>query len=95
MLRNIVLLVVSVIGLAILRNLIREIGKFAARAMTGSGKKSAETAQSEVRSGGRLVRDPQTGTYVDPRHAVRAKVGHTVHYFESEASRDAYINANA
>ncbi|MCY4189667.1 MAG: hypothetical protein OXD30_14410, partial [Bryobacterales bacterium] len=44
---------------------------------------------------GRLVHDPQTGTYIDPAHAVRAKVRDTVHYFESEASRDAFLKADA
>lgn len=94
--RNILLLLIGVIGLAILRNLIREIGRFVSRAMgpSASAAKKAEQRQEErVQSGGKLVRDPNTGTYVDPAHAVRAKVGGTVHYFESEASRDAYLKS--
>ena len=96
MLRSILLILVSVIGLAILRNLVRGIGHLVARTMAGSGKKKAEgQGNPEVRSSGTLVRDPQTGTYVDPAHAVRARVGGTLHYFESESSRDAYVKANA
>ena len=94
MLRNIVLLIMSVIGLALLRNLLREVGRFAARAMSGSSKAAKEPGGKTVRSGGRLVRDPQTGTYVDPQHAVRARVNGTLHYFESESSRDAFVRAN-
>ena len=97
-LRNILLLVVGVIGLAIVRNLIREISRIMLRRVRadGSGSKAqqADTA-GKASGGGKLVRDPQTGTYIDPAHAVRSKVGKTVHYFESEASRDAYLKANA
>ena len=93
--RNILLLVAGVIGLAILRNLLRELGRFAARAMSGSKTAARRSDGSTVRSGGRLVRDPQTGTYVDPRHAVRTKIHGTLHYFESEASRDAFVKANS
>lgn len=97
-LRNILLLVAGVIGLAIVRNLIREISRFVARAMKpdGSGPAARQGASdSKASGGGKLVRDPQTGTYIDPAHAVRSKVGNTVHYFESEASRDAFLKANA
>lgn len=93
--RNILLLIVGVIGLAILRNILREVGRFAARAMSGSSKAKGGTDGRTVRSGGKLVRDPQTGTYVDPRHAVQARVNGTQHYFESEASRDAFVRASA
>ncbi len=96
--RNILLLLIGVIGLAILRNLIREISRFVVRAMgqSASGAKGTGQRQEEqVHSSGKLVRDPNTGTYVDPAHAVRAKVGGTVHYFESEASRDAHLKSQA
>jgi hypothetical protein len=93
--RNILLLLISVIGLAILRNLIREISRIAIRAMGGSRKAAATSKGQGPQSSGKLVRDPHTGTYVDPAHAVRAKVGGTLHYFESEASRDAFVQASA
>jgi len=97
-LRNILLLVVGVIGLAIVRNLIREISRMMVRKMKpdGSGPTAQQgNADGKTSGGGKLVRDPQTGTYIDPAHAVRTKVGKTVHYFESEASRDAFLKANA
>ena len=96
--RNILLLVVGVIGLAIVRNLIREISRVMLRSMKRSGggpSAQPEGSNSKAAGGGKLVRDPQTGTYIDPAHAVCAKVKDTVHYFESEASRDAYIKAHA
>ncbi|MDE0261900.1 MAG: hypothetical protein OXJ37_05795 [Bryobacterales bacterium] len=97
-LRNILLLVVGVIGLAIVRNLIREISRImlrsAKRAASGPAAQKGDS-DGKTSGGGKLVRDPQTGTYIDPAHAVRTKVGKTVHYFESEASRDAFLKANA
>ena len=93
--RNILILLISVIGLAILRNLIREISRFAVRAMAGKSSRTQSDGKSSKSTTSRLVRDPHTGTYVDPEHAVRAKVGDTMHYFESEASRDAYVRAQA
>lgn len=94
MLRNFLLLVIGVIGLAIVRNVIREIGKVVARSMRPA-KPAGSHAKREPKGSRNLVRDPHTGTYVDPAHAVRAKVGGKVHYFESEASRDAYLASSA
>ena len=96
-LRNILLLLVGVIGLAIVRNLIREISRIMLRKVKAdaSGPTAQKGGSDSKSGGGKLVRDPQTGTYIDPAHAVRTKVGKTVHYFESEASRDAYLKANA
>ncbi len=85
------MLLIGVIGLAIMRNLLKEIGKFLQRQM--GGNTGGQPAAARAR-GGTLVQDPQTGTYVDPANAVSAKVRGTVHYFESEASRDAYLKAN-
>ncbi len=95
--RNILLLVAGVIGLAVVRNLIREISRLVLRAMRPDSRGSAarRDGSSGKAGSGRLVRDPQTGTYIDPAHAVRAKVRDTVHYFESEASRDAFLKADA
>ena len=94
MLRNILLLIIGIIGLALVRNVIREIGKVITRSM---GFKQAAGQQEKANAAGsrKLVQDPHTGTYVDPSHAVRAKVGGTIHYFESEATRDAYVDANS
>lgn len=94
--RNILMLLIGILGLALVRNLLKEVTRFAARAMGGGngGASQAGSAKSaKAPTGGTLVCDPHTGTYVDPKHAVRSKVGGKVHYFESEASRDAYVKA--
>lgn len=94
--RNILMLLIGILGLALVRNLLKEVTRFAARAMGGSNGSASQAGaakSSEVPAGGTLVCDPHTGTYVDPKHAVRSKVGGKVHYFESEASRDAYMKA--
>ena len=96
--RNILLLLVGVIGLAILRNLIREVSRLVMRAMGSAqagGRAASSNSNEQVHRGGKLVRDPNTGTYVDPAHAVRAEVEGTVLFFESEASRDAYLRTKA
>ncbi len=97
MVRNILLLVIGIIGLAIVRNLIREISRFVVRSMGARSASKGSGAGSPAGSptSGRLVQDPQTGTYVDPAFAVRAEVGGTIYYFESEASRDAFVKASA
>lgn len=96
--RNILLLLVGVIGLAVLRNLIREVSRLVVRAMgsaPASGRAAGSNSKEQVRRGGQLVRDPNTGTYVDPAHAVRAEIEGTELFFESEASRDAYLRSKA
>ena len=92
MLRNILLLLIGVIGLAIVRNIIREVGRVVTRSM-GFNARQQPQAKGGPTASRRLVQDPHTGTYVDPEHAVRAKVGDQVHHFESEATRDAYVKA--
>lgn len=93
MLRNILVLVIGIIALAVVRNLVREVGKLVSGSM--GFKKTPQAQEKTARSPRRkLVQDPHTGTYIDPVHAVKAKVGGTIHYFESEATRDAYVTAN-
>ena len=85
------------IGLAILRNLIREVGRFMQRSMNSRNSGTREQqgpTSSGPQSSGRLVRDPHTGTYIDPEHAIRATVDGTTVHFESEASRDAYMKTH-
>ena len=95
MMRNILMLLIGIVGIALVRNIIREISRFVARTMGGSADAAKANASKggRVPSGGKLVCDPHTGTYVDPAHAIRSTVGGKVHYFESEASRDAFVKA--
>lgn len=97
--RNLLLLVLGVIGLALVRTLIPEITRLVTRGMagaaSGASKKAKANTASQAQRTGRLQRDPQTGTYVDPVHAVKASVRGETHYFESESSRDKFIRARA
>lgn len=87
----------GVIGLALVRNLIREITRLVSRGMAGAAAKAANSSQHQgssqagrPRKPGKLERDPQTGTYVDPSQALKASVAGTTYYFESQASLDAF-----
>lgn len=93
--RNLLFLVLGVIGLALVRNLIREITRLMARKMAGPAAKPNSGSEggnsSKKAPPGRLERDPHTGTYVDPNDAVRANIAGTTFFFESESSRDAFL----
>lgn len=93
--RNLLFLVLGVIGLALVRNLIREITRLMARKMAGAATKPSNGSEGGRSSNkarpGRLERDPHTGTFVDPKDAVKANVEGTTFFFESESSRDAFL----
>jgi YHS domain-containing protein len=38
-----------------------------------------------------LVKDPETGRYIDERTAIKTDIKGTTYYFESAASRDAFL----
>ena len=87
--RVIVILILIVIALGVLRMLVGDVIKAVSKTM-----KAPPDAPTEPTSGstaGRLVKDPQTGNYIDERSAVKADVSGTTYYFESAASRDAYL----
>ena len=95
--RGIILLLLTVVALAILRMLVNDVGRAVSKAFKGggSGKQAAGAGgEDEPRSAGRLVRDPQTGAYVDESSALKQKVGDQIFYFESAESRDAYLRAH-
>ena len=92
--RALVMILVAVISLAILRSIVRDITRAVSRAMKGSERKSAEAAQSgATESVGKLVKDPQTGTYIDPAIAVSAEVAGKTYFFESKETRDEYLKS--
>ena len=87
--RVIVILILIVIALGVLRMLVGDVIKAVSKTM-----KAPPDSPTEPTSGstaGRLVKDPQTGNYIDERSAVKADVSGTTYYFESTASRDAYL----
>ena len=88
--RIIIILVLVTIALAILRMLVNDVTSAVGKAWKKNQADSPRATSSA--KGGKLERDPETGAYVDPATALREKVGDRVYYFESEASRDAYIS---
>jgi|GEM_PF-1161581 len=97
--RGIILLLLTVVALAILRMLVNDVGRAVSKAFKGGENGKKQTAgtdgEDEPRSAGRLVRDPQTGAYVDEASALKQKVGDQIYYFESAESRDAYLRAQS
>jgi hypothetical protein len=91
--RAVILLILTVVALAILRMLVNDVTRAAARAFGGDGGKKAATGEDSAgpRSAGRLVRDPHTGAYVDELSAIKERIGEQIFYFESKESRDAYL----
>ncbi len=92
--RVIIILVLITIALAMLRMLVQDVGKAVGKVWKGKGKAkpgAADAGGPGAGKTGRLVKDPETGAYVDEASAVKATVGGQVFHFESEKSRDAYV----
>ena len=90
--RNIVILILIIVALAIVRSLISDVSRAVSKAM-GSKTAPAPDAPGKKPEGkqGRFVRDPQTGAYVDEATAVHATIDGKAFFFESESSRDAFL----
>jgi uncharacterized protein len=56
---------------------------------------AADGARRSIEHGGTLVRDPVCGTFVVPSRALTARRGGVVHYFCSEACRQAFAHSPA
>ncbi len=98
--RTLLLMIAAVAALALVRSIVRDIARAVSRAMGGGNRKSTAAASQAAegpKSGfvGKLVRDPQTGTYIDPASAVAAEVDGATHYFESKKTRDEYLRARS
>jgi YHS domain-containing protein len=96
--RVIVMLLLAVVGLALMRGIVRDIGRAVSRAMGGSNKRTTTTTSQSAEgastgSVGNLVKDPHSGTYIDPAAAVTADIDGTTYYFESKQTRDEYQRA--
>ena len=92
--RNIIILVLIIVALAIVRSLIGDVSRAVSKAM-GSGKKKADAAPASggkpKGKTGRFVKDPHTGAYIDEDSAVRAEIDGEAYFFESAKSRDAFL----
>jgi YHS domain-containing protein len=87
--RVILILFLIVIAIGLARLLVGDVVKAVSKTMK---KKSDTPADPPTDStAGRLVKDPETGSYIDERTAIKADVKGTTYYFESVASRDAFL----
>lgn len=95
--RVIVILILITIAIAMVRMLIRDVFKAVGKSMNGSSdndRPSTSPEEPEPATTGRLVKDPETGSYIDERTALKTEIGGQTYYFESAATRDAYVRKN-
>jgi YHS domain-containing protein len=87
--RNLIILILVVIALALVRGLLKDIVGAVKKALNSSGDDSSSSA-SGARTG-HMVRDPVSGTYLDETLAFREIIDGKIFYFESKENRDAYV----
>jgi YHS domain-containing protein len=85
--RAIVILILIVIAIGLARLLVGDVIKAVSKTMKAPPPADPQTASKA----GRLVKDPETGNYIDERTALKAEVKGATYYFESAASRDAFL----
>ena len=91
--RNIIILVLIIVALAIVRSLIGDVSRAVSKAMKSEKKPGA--AEKPRGKTGRFVKDPHTGAYIDEETAIRAEIDGEAFYFESSETRDAYLRARS
>jgi len=87
--RVIVILILIVIAIGLARMLVGDVVKAVSKTIKAPPDAPADPQSAST--AGRLVKDPETGSYIDERTAVKADVKGTTYYFESAASRDAFL----
>lgn len=87
--RVIVILILIVIAIGLARMLVGDVIRAVSKTMKAPPDAPAEPQSSHKT--GRLVKDPETGHYIDEQTALKADVNGTTYYFESAASRDAFL----
>jgi YHS domain-containing protein len=87
--RNLIILILVVIALAMARWLLKDIVGAVKKALNSSGDDSGQTASGSRT--GHMVRDPVSGTYLDETLAFREIINGKVFYFESKENRDTYL----
>ena len=88
--RVVLILILIVIALGMARMLVGDVIKAVGKVMK-SPPPDAPADPHKASSAGRLVKDPETGNYIDERTALKADVKGTTYYFESAVSRDAFL----
>lgn len=95
--RVIVILILITIAIAMVRMLIRDVFKAVGKSMDSSSSDSRQSSPAEdpePSTTGRLVKDPETGSYIDERTALKAEINGQTYHFESADTRDAYVRKN-
>ena len=93
--RNLIILVLVIIALAMVRWLIKDVIHAVKRTLqSGSGNEAGgqhgtRADRPETRQG-HMVRDPLSGTYIDQEFAIKDTINGKIFYFESEQNRVAY-----
>lgn len=96
--RNLLIIALIVIALALVRGLVSDVVKAVKRAASspndgshgdrGAGAQQADTKDPKT---GRLVKDPVSGTYIDEQVAVQQEIDGKMFFFESRQNRDEYV----
>lgn len=95
--RNILIIALIVIALALLRGLVSDVVKAVKKSVAspegGSKDTRGATGSTDANDAktGRLVKDPVSGTYIDENVAVQEEIDGQVFFFESSRNRDEYI----
>lgn len=92
--RIIVILILIVIAIGLARMLVGDVIKAVSKSMKTPPPEASPGSHSAT-AAGRLVKDPETGSYVDERSTVKADVKGTTYFFESAASRDAFLRKHS
>jgi len=87
--RVIIILILIVIAIGLVRLLVGDVIRAVGKTMKAPPDTPPEPQAAS--STGRLVKDPETGHYIDERTAIKADVNGTTYYFESAVSRDAFL----
>lgn len=87
--RVILILILIVIAIGLARMLVGDVIKAVSKTMKSARAEPAEPTGASTT--GRLVKDSETGHYIDERTALKAEVKGTTYYFESAASREAFL----
>lgn len=95
--RAIIILILITIAIALVRMLIRDVfkavGKTMATPKSGTGNPDTSDDAGPATTG-RLVKDPETGSYFDERTALKTEINGQIYFFESADSRDAFLRKN-
>lgn len=95
--RNILIIGLIVIALALLRGLVSDVVKAVKKSVASpeggakSARGSAGSPDPQDAKTGRLVKDPVSGTYIDEQVAVQEEIDGQMFFFESSKNRDEYV----